>query len=182
MAIQIAQAVAFLHSTTPPTVHLDIKPANILVSILVLSLSKKKNELHLNIQVETGTYHVYLADFGVAKVLTRGTIATSKTNSSAKSIGTPGFQPPEQLEAGVITEIADVYALGCVFIELFSSKKIWEGLSALQIMVKVVVERQLPTYSEVPDNIKPVCCMCLQEKSSRASASKVLHSLMVALR
>ena len=32
VAIQIAQAVLFLHSAKPPTVHLDIKPANILVS------------------------------------------------------------------------------------------------------------------------------------------------------
>ena len=71
------------------------------------------------------------SDFGVAKFLTKGTIVTSQTNSSAKSIGTPGFQPPEQLQAGVITESADVYALGCVFIELFSGSKIWQGLSAL---------------------------------------------------
>ena len=31
VAVQIAQAVLFLHSAKPPTVHLDIKPANILV-------------------------------------------------------------------------------------------------------------------------------------------------------
>ena len=37
VAIQIAQAVLFLHSAKPPTVHLDIKPANILVSMRVLS-------------------------------------------------------------------------------------------------------------------------------------------------
>ena len=41
-------------------------------------------------------------------------------NSSAKSIGTSGFQPLEQLETGVITKIADVHALECVF---FSLKK-----------------------------------------------------------
>ena len=35
IAVQIAQAVAFLHSTAPPTVHVDIKPANILVSIIL---------------------------------------------------------------------------------------------------------------------------------------------------
>lgn len=35
IAIQVAQAVLFLHSAEPPTVHLDIKPANILVCIQV---------------------------------------------------------------------------------------------------------------------------------------------------
>ena len=37
VAVQIAQAIAFLHSTTPITVHLDVKPANILVSRSLIS-------------------------------------------------------------------------------------------------------------------------------------------------
>ena len=121
---------------------------------------------------------MYLADFGVAKVLTQGTLATSKTNSSAKSIGTPGFQPPEQLQAGVVAESADVYALGCVFIELFAGRKIWEGLSALQIMFKVVVQGELPDYSDVPNSVKPICAMCLKNKLERATAAHLLYTLV----
>ena len=56
---------------------------------------------------------IYLADLGVSKVLHK-TMATIKTNASAGSIGTPGYQPVEQLEAGVITESVEVYSLGCV--------------------------------------------------------------------
>ena len=122
---------------------------------------------------------MYLADFGVAKVMTRETIATSKTNSSSKSIGTPGFQPPEQLQAGVVTESADVYALGCVYVELFSNTRVWQGLSAIHIIVKVAVEKVYPDYSQVPDPMKAICSMCLQEKSNRASASEVLHALLM---
>ena len=69
-------------------------------------------------QVEASTHHIYLADFGVSKVLHK-TMATIKTNASAGSIGTLGYQPVEQLEAGVITESVDVYSLGCVLLELF---------------------------------------------------------------
>ena len=97
------------------------------------------------IQVEANTYHIFLADFGVSKVL-HNTIATVKTNLSAASIGTPGYQPVEQLQAGIITESVDVYALGCVLIELFGGKRVWEGLSALQIVVKVVSEKIVLIY------------------------------------
>ena len=33
-------------------------------------------------------------------------------------------QHAEQLQAGVITECVDVYALGCVLVELFEEKKV----------------------------------------------------------
>ena len=31
VSVQISQALLFLHTTEPPTVHFDVKPANILV-------------------------------------------------------------------------------------------------------------------------------------------------------
>ena len=34
IAMEITQAIAFLHSTSPPTVHLDLKPANIFVRMI----------------------------------------------------------------------------------------------------------------------------------------------------
>ena len=35
-AIQITQALMFLHTARPPRIHLDVKPANILVNISIL--------------------------------------------------------------------------------------------------------------------------------------------------
>ena len=126
-------------------------------------------------QVESGTLHVYIADFGVAKVLTKGTITTSKTKSS---IGTPGFQPREQLKAGKINASVDVYALGCVLVELFGGKQIWPGLSAIQIMVKVAVEGEVPVFSHLLESVQPICAQCLAEQDTRATASAVLYSLL----
>ena len=72
----------------------------------------------------------------------------------------------------------DVYAFGCVLIELFGGKKVWEGLSAIQIMVKVAVESAVPDYSHLPESVKPICAKCLQGQENRAPASVVLFSLL----
>ena len=122
---------------------------------------------------------MYLADFGVARVLTKGTVSTTRTNSSSSAIGTPGFQPIEQLKAGEIDESIDIYAVGCVFVELFGEKKIWEGLSAIQIMVKVAVEEQVPTYDHLPESVWPLCKMCLQPREKRACASMLLYNALL---
>ena len=107
-----------------------------------------------------------------------GTIATTKTNSSAGHIGTPGYQSIEQLQAGVITESVDIYALGCVIIELFGEKRIWEGLSAMQILVKVVMEKRVPSTAHRPSYIQHVVRMCLEEREQRATSTQILKNIL----
>ena len=111
-------------------------------------------------------------------MLTKGTLATAKTNSSSSSIGTPGFQPIEQLKAGEINEAVDIYAVGCVLVELFGEKKIWEGLSAIQIMVKVVVEGKVPDLFDLPPPVMSICSSCLRSKENRVTASFLLYALL----
>ena len=43
--------------------------------------------------------------------------------------GTPGFQSPEQLCAEKMDEGCDVYAFGCVLIELFGEQCLWPNLN-----------------------------------------------------
>ena len=62
--------------------------------------------------------HVYLADFGLAKVVTESGTTTSSTLIG----GTPGFQAPEQLKGGKLTPKCDIYALGGVITELFGGE------------------------------------------------------------
>ena len=62
--------------------------------------------------------------------------------------------------------------------ELFGEQKICEGLSAIQIMVKAAVEEKVPEYSYLPEKVRPICAMCLQEEGKRASASTLLHHVL----
>ncbi|OGO72322.1 MAG: hypothetical protein A2Z37_10475 [Chloroflexi bacterium RBG_19FT_COMBO_62_14] len=84
--LEICEALAYLHSRTPPILHRDIKPGNIKI---------------------TPDSRAILVDFGLAKVVDdRG-----NTTTGAKAM-TPGFSPPEQYGTGRTDARTDVYALG----------------------------------------------------------------------
>jgi formylglycine-generating enzyme required for sulfatase activity/predicted Ser/Thr protein kinase len=82
---QICDALAYLHSQTPPIVHRDIKPANIKI---------------------TPTGQAVLVDFGIAKTYDPNV----RTTIGARAV-TPGYSPVEQYGQEKTDPRADVYAL-----------------------------------------------------------------------
>jgi hypothetical protein len=84
--LQICDALAYLHSRTPPILHRDIKPGNIKL---------------------TSDGRALLVDFGLAKVVDDG----GSTTTGAKAM-TPGFSPPEQYGSGRTDPRTDVYSIG----------------------------------------------------------------------
>ena len=119
--------------------------------------------------------HVFLADFGLSRVISSGHVLGTKTIQS----GTPGFQAPEQLRAELIDVGADVYAFGALLIELFSEKPIWEGLTPYQIIVKVAINSDFPSYGELPSSIQEICALCMKQKRERSDICDVLKSLLL---
>ncbi|KAL5864613.1 hypothetical protein ACOSQ3_002127 [Xanthoceras sorbifolium] len=98
IAIDIAQALAYLHySCVPRIVHRDIKPSNILLD----------EELN-----------AYLSDFGLAKIL-----EVSETHATTDVAGTFGYVAPEYATTCRVSDKADVYSFGVVLLELMSGKK-----------------------------------------------------------
>ncbi len=83
--IEVCDAVAYLHSQTPPIIHRDIKPPNIKIR-------------------HDG--RAVLVDFGIAKVYN----PQKQTAMVARAIST-GFSPPEQYTGGTDAR-SDVYSLG----------------------------------------------------------------------
>jgi serine/threonine-protein kinase len=83
---QVCDALAYLHSQTPPIIHRDIKPANIRITPLGQAM---------------------LVDFGIAKIYD----AARKTTVGARAI-TQGYSPPEQYGMGATDARSDIYALG----------------------------------------------------------------------
>ena len=77
-------------------VHRDLKPENVLLSRTVAAGEDPA---------------VRVADFGIAKV--QGSLNTNLTRVGA-FVGTPHYAAPEQFIGGVVTEAADVYAVGAL--------------------------------------------------------------------
>uniref|UniRef100_A0A0A9EJS4 non-specific serine/threonine protein kinase n=1 Tax=Arundo donax TaxID=35708 RepID=A0A0A9EJS4_ARUDO len=98
IAVDVAQALAFLHcSCTPRIIHRDIKPSNILL------------DEDLN---------AYLSDFGLARL-----IEVTQTHATTDVAGTFGYVAPEYATTCRVSDKADVYSFGVVLLELMSGKR-----------------------------------------------------------
>jgi phage shock protein PspC (stress-responsive transcriptional regulator)/tRNA A-37 threonylcarbamoyl transferase component Bud32 len=96
---QICDALQYAHDEE--IVHRDIKPENIL-------LDKRGR--------------VKIADFGLAKILSRATPSYTLTGSQ-QVMGTPHYMAPEQMERpGSVDHRADIYSLGVVCYEMLTGE------------------------------------------------------------
>jgi serine/threonine protein kinase len=94
----LSSAVRYIHENL--TKHMDIKPQNILV------------ETRGNI-----TYRPYIADFGIARVY--NTLEDVETNG--RTSFTKRYAAPEVVRQDTRGLTADIFSLGCVFLELGDS-------------------------------------------------------------
>ena len=97
--LQVAEGLSYLHGHTPPLVHHDLKPDNVML--------------------DTGTFTAKLTDFGMIRAITPGNLTRG---SSMK--GTPVFMPPEAKEIPLrYDEQLDVFSFGVVIISTLVHNK-----------------------------------------------------------
>lgn len=98
-AMQVLDALEYLHGQNPPIVHRDIKPNNLMLS---------------------SDGRVYLIDFGLMKQVRRG----MTTAPMIQGIGTEEFSPPEQYVGGegLSDQRTDIYSLGATLYFLLTNK------------------------------------------------------------
>ena len=94
--LKVCDALQYAHSRG--VIHLDVKPANILV---------------------TPSGSVKVCDFGIA----RATLGDTTTSTQRLVIGSVGFMPPEQYTGrGSVSQRSDIYALGATVYYAFTGK------------------------------------------------------------
>jgi len=84
--MQICDVLSHLHTHQPPIIFRDLKPSNVMLS----------------------NGHVYLIDFGIARIFKPG------QSHDTVAFGSPGFAAPEQYGKAQSTPRSDIYSLGAL--------------------------------------------------------------------
>jgi WD40 repeat protein len=141
----VAEAVDYAHRLG--VLHLDLKPANVLLD-------------------ENGAPHV--ADFGLARRLEQG-LATDNNEVS----GTPSYMAPEQCVAGAqkITPATDIWGLGAILYELATGRPPYLGRSP-QETLQLVVDGKLVCPGNYTKNLPADFKAIIQKSMSYAVADR----------
>ena len=141
-AVDVASAVAHLHSLRPPICHRDIKSLNLLLDRALVPGAGVAPETRLK-----------LCDFGLADAPSDGT-------------ATPQYSPPEQLRGGRLTSAGDVYSLGMVVWEMFTGKVPFDGFDPYDAKRAVIRgERPLIPRIGFPDALRSLLPTCWEQSA-----------------
>jgi len=170
LALHVTEGVAYLHSQDPPVVHRDLKSPNIMVDKTPVGWIAK------------------IIDYGLAECLMK----THVTLPPGKGVqGSAGYMSPECFVAPVrLTIKIDVWALGCILIEVFGGKPPHSDCENIpQVITKLVIKKKPPSIPSSVDDVggatdksdvalKEIVDHCFEfDVSKRATAAAVLGAL-----
>ncbi|XWS10865.1 hypothetical protein CRYUN_Cryun38cG0034700 [Craigia yunnanensis] len=116
--IDIALALEYLHhGHTPPVVHCDLKPNNVLLDEDMIA---------------------HLGDFGIAKLLDEEDLMIQ-----TMTLATIGYMSPEYGSEGIVSTKGDVYSFGILLMETFIRKKPTDDMFAEEMSLKCWVKKSL---------------------------------------
>ncbi len=152
----VSSALSYAHRNN--VLHLDIKPANIIV---------------------TTEGRVKITDFGMASLSSAAGYADSRG-------GTVGYMPPEQIEGDLVDERSDIFALGCVIWKALSGKAPFVAKTS-EASLKKILKGPKPALSKENPQYKGLCedtlkaAMCADIIERMASADELADILIPAL-
>ncbi|NOY00289.1 MAG: serine/threonine protein kinase [Verrucomicrobia bacterium] len=160
--MQVCQAIQHAHQKG--IVHRDIKPPNVLVTVIDDKATPK------------------VIDFGIAKAM--GPALTDKTlfTTAGQIIGTPNYMSPEQAEFNPIDidTRSDIYSLGVLLYELLSGKTPHDPAklkqAGLEEVLRIVREDEPPKPSTLVGKIEPNTAETVANRRG-TKVEKLTHAL-----
>lgn len=139
---EIAKGLAYAHDVKDENgrplrvVHRDVSPENVTV---------------------TYDGRVVLGELGSATSLA----STTKSRENRVK-GNVGYMAPEQARADFALDArADLFALGVILWELLTGKRLWDGLSEVDVLARLADEKKLPRPRDVAPSLpEPVDALC----------------------
>jgi len=167
----IARAVHYTHTRTPPLIHCDLKPQNIFIDL---------------------SWKPYLVDFGVAREMER-----DPSSSGVSIAGSPAYMAPEQVlgQTGDIDARTDVYGLGAILYELLTGRppivaeSVQEALDknllidppppSKVVAARVAISTSASAKPSVPAELEAICMKCIakERKDRFQSAREVAEAI-----
>ncbi len=154
---EVARALDFAHRLG--IVHRDVKPANIML---------------------TPSGLVKVMDFGIAK------LPTSTLTQTGSILGTPSYMSPEQINGQGVDGRSDLFSLGCVFYELLTGAKPFQGETLSALINQICQESSIPASKQspkVPSLCDPILARALAKlpESRYQSGKEMAEDLRKAL-
>lgn len=152
---QVASALSMAHSNQ--IIHRDVKPHNILIT-------------------SSGT--AKLADFGIAMVVSKESIAEGKE----KIMGSVHYFSPEQARGAYVDERSDIYSLGIVLYEMLTGKVPFDGDNPISIAL-MHINDEIPPVSKEVSGIPPQLEKIIEKATDKyqtnryASADEMIEDL-----
>jgi len=141
-------------------VHRDISPQNILIS-------------HQG--------EVKISDFGISKATTEPSLTQAGVIKGKLS-----YLAPEQALGQPVDRQADIYALGLVFYEILTGKRLCQfdsDIEAIRTIPEMVIPPLQSVCPDLPDGVNRIVMKCLdKDKSIRYTDAMALHDDLTQLR
>ena len=154
IGVAICDAISYMHTRTPVILHRDIKPGNVRI---------------------TPTGHIYLVDFGLAKVVA----GREATHTGARAM-TPGYSPPEQYGSARTDGRSDIYSLGATLYCALTNALPEDGLDRAMNRAGLTPIQKL--NPKVSDHVVTIVekCLAVQPKDRYQIADELRYDLMEA--
>jgi tetratricopeptide (TPR) repeat protein len=158
ITLQIVRGMRHATQTIPGFVHRDLKPENVLIGADRLS--------------GTPVNRVRVTDFGLARSLQLGQAATQQATTvqswrprqltrAGALLGTPSYMAPEQWERANVDVRADIYALGCILVEMLTGRMAVQYCTLVE-MRRAHQEGQVLTHARIaPGAVQELLTGCL---------------------